>query len=39
MNNFEAAMVAGAIKFWVNTITLGLFRLAVIAACVKYIWS
>ncbi len=39
MNYFEQMELAAQICGWTNTITLGLFRFAVIAAAFKYLWG
>lgn len=39
MTNLEILELAADISFWTNTITLGAFRLAVVAACIKYLWG
>ena len=39
MTYLETIELGETIAFWTNTITLGLFRFAVIIACFKYIWS
>lgn len=38
MTYFEMIERAEMIKFWTNTVTLGLMRFAIIAACVKYLF-
>lgn len=37
MTEFELQQTIQTIKFWTNTITLGLTRLAIILACWKFI--
>lgn len=37
MTEFEIQQTILTIKFWTNTVTLGLTRLAIILACVKFI--
>lgn len=39
MNIIDELVLAEKIKFWANTITLGLMRFAIIAVCVKYLLS
>lgn len=39
MNYLDELIIAEQIKFWTNTITLGVFRLCVSVAAIKYIWS
>lgn len=39
MNILEQYALAEQVKFWTNTITLGLMRAAIVAACVKYIFE
>ena len=39
MNLYEEYEFAHRVKFWVNTITLGLMRFAIVFACAKYIFN
>lgn len=39
MNLYEEYEFAHKVKFWVNTITLGLMRFAIVFACAKYIFN
>ena len=39
MNVIEMYEFVEKVKFWTNTITLGLMRFAIIGACVKYIYG
>ena len=39
LNEYELFLKAESFKFWVNAITMALFRYSVIGACIKYIWS
>jgi hypothetical protein len=38
MNYFDELVLIERIKFWTNTVTLGLFRIFITLACVKYIF-
>ena len=38
MNYYELLNLGVTINFVINVITLGLFRFAVIAACIKYVF-
>jgi hypothetical protein len=39
MNWIERLKKIEKVKFWIHVTTLGLMRLAIIAACAKYIFS
>ena len=39
MNFLEEMMLIEAIKFWINAITIGLMRIAITAACIKFLWG
>jgi hypothetical protein len=38
MNFLEEMMIIESIKFWINALTLGLFRIFITVACIKYIF-
>ena len=39
MNLYEQLELAQNVRFWTNAITLGVMRFAIVAACIKYIFS
>ena len=38
MNYFDELVLIETIKFWINAVTLGLFRIFITVACIKYIF-